>query len=64
MKNMLRDIRERKVMTQRQFCKVVGSNSQSHDARIEQGADVPVSKALKIAKNLNLKVEDIWKGDK
>lgn len=66
LKNKLKEIRygttheDGKPFSQREFCKMVGIESQSYYFRIENGAEVKVSTALKIATALNKKVEDIW----
>jgi len=63
MRNTLKAIRKEKRMSQMEFCELVGVKSQSHYVRIEQGADIAVSTALKIANSLGRYVEDIWKGE-
>ena len=61
MENRLKEIRIKKAMSQRQFCYLLGINSQSQYARIENGTNISLKKALEIAKILEMRVEDIWK---
>ena len=60
MKNKLKDIREQKKLTQEQFAKWVGISSQPQYARIENGGDIKLSTASKIAKILKMSIQDIW----
>ena len=61
MKNNLKKIREKKKITQRQLCEKVGIKFVQQYGPIEWGDKLPrIDKAIKIARALNTRVENIW----
>ncbi len=61
MENKLREFREKKKLTQVQFCKMCGIKTHQEYGAIELGKRQPkVGRAIKIARALNKKVEAIW----
>lgn len=61
MDNNLKKIRLKRGWPQTKFCLLCGIASGQEYGMIESGARTPrVDKAIRIAKNLKMKVEDIW----
>jgi len=60
MENTIRVERAKKKMTQEELAEKV-ELSRQQIIKIEQGKETTLSKALKIAKVFDVKVDDIWK---